>query len=232
MNRIAAVVASATLMVGCASVPTPNQPVERVDEGIYRIAVQGTAGASRREVTASWADAAHTACPHGYTTIEDHATTESNEAVGWNVLGVPVAPGGTKTLNAKLGYVRCDDSPYGLADATYIVRELKTVLTLPVDLAPCEGVASERAALRERGLALARANDAVGAFGCLYRAATFGKDFREGDAEAQFEVARAYERGEGTVASPMLARSWYRRAAVNGHAGAAFRLSELAPPLP
>ena len=220
------------VLAACTSTAPKRDPIERVDEGIYRIGIVGgqDSGITRHEVAAAWVKAARAVCQEGYTTIEERDTAESSDTVGWNVLGLPVSPGGTKTVSAKSGYVRCDDSPYGIADATFIVRDVKTVITLPLNLAACPGVnGKDPVALRMRGAELAAAHDDATAFGCFYRAASFGKDFRDGDPEAQFEVARRYERGDGTSASPMLALTWYRRAAVNGHAGAAFRLSELAP---
>lgn len=219
-------------LAACTTTPPQKTPIEQIDEGVYRISIDGddTEAGTRREVANLWDRAARSVCLTGYATIEDAATTETSDNVGWNMFGVPVAPGGTKTVNAKSGYVHCDDSPFGLADATFIVRDIKTTIVLPPELPACTGATSNTTAgLVARARALAAANDARTAFGCFYRAASFGKDFRDGDPEAQFEVARRYERGDGTVASPGFARTWYRRAAVNGHAGAAFRLSELAP---
>jgi hypothetical protein len=219
-------------LAACTTTAPSKTPIERIDEGIYHISVDGgdTQAGTRREVASLWEQAARSVCSSGYATLEDHATTETSDNVGWNMFGLPVAPGGTKTVNAKSGYVRCDDSPYGLADATFIVRDIKSAITLPPGLPECIGAASNTpSAFVLRAKALAEANDATTAFACFYRAASFGKDFRDGDPEAQFEVARRYERADGTVASPAFARTWYRRAAVNGHAGAAFRLSELAP---
>jgi len=227
----------AITLAGCASTPTADAPIDRVDEGIYRVVIVGgdDARASPRQVAASWDAAAWNTCPEGYEVIEERTTTESGSPVGLNLLGLPVSPAGAKIVHGKSGYVRCSDSPYGLADASFIVREIKTSIPPPADLAICTGEAQGRdapdpAVWRTRGIRLLDENDLRGAFGCFYRAASAGTDFRDGDADAQFRVARMYERGEGTDASPMMALTWYRRAAVNGHAGAQFRLSELAPP--
>jgi hypothetical protein len=230
-QRLVALVAC-LVIAACTTTTQKESPIERIDDGIYHIAVDGgdTEAGTRREVANLWQRAARSVCPNGFATIEEHATTETSDNVGLNMFGLPVAPGGTKTVNTKSGYVRCDDSPYGLADATFIVRDIRSAITLPAGLPECAGASAETpAALVERAIAFDSANDATGAFACFYRAAAFGDDFRDGDPDAQFEVARRYERGHGTTASPGYALRWYRRAAVNGHAGAAFRLSELAP---
>ena len=43
---------------------------------------------------------------------------------------------------------------------------------------------------------------------------------QEGNAEAQYRLAAAYESGNGVSANPRLALVWYRRAAQSGHAPA------------
>jgi len=48
-----------------------------------------------------------------------------------------------------------------------------------------------------------------------------------GDAQAQFEIAEAYEKGEQVSVDYAQAASWYRKAALQGHAGAMGRLGRL-----
>ena len=126
-QRLVALVAC-LVIAACTTTTQKESPIERIDDGIYHIAVDGgdTEAGTRREVANLWQRAARSVCPNGFATIEEHATTETSDNVGVNMFGLPVAPGGTKTVNTKSGYVRCDDSPYGLADATFIVRDIRS----------------------------------------------------------------------------------------------------------
>ena len=57
------------------------------------------------------------------------------------------------------------------------------------------------------------------------RAEGFLKAAEAGDEQAQFEIGRCYEQGEGVAYDPEQAMQWYQKAAAQSHTGACYRLA-------
>lgn len=107
---------------------------------------------------------------------------------------------GAERLDLKADARRADHWLERAAARGYWLAEV----TLATQLADAQGARAENLA-RSRDLMLAAA--------------------ARGDADVQFGVALMYDNGEGAFeTSPALARQWYERAAVQGHARAQMRL--------